>query len=315
MPWNSGVYTRGYASWTNDANSNLPISATKFDTEDNDFASGLNNCLTIDGLNKPNTAISWGLSAAQVLALTRGSDGAMFQVARTGGSNNPSLTWSAQDAANTVTGTMLGSLILTGGSGLQIGAPAGGGAGSGTINLANVGPYVNGMLRQSSSYNPSASAINASETYVTPAYAIPQNALQVGQVFRITLFGNCTSTVANTVPFKVKCGTLGTTGDADISGGILNVTSTTTGVGAAWKAEIYLQCNANGAACTFGQSWSLLNNSATNGIVAAYAVVGQLGTTGNAPNNATNALKLGVSLTGAAATTLHVFIATIELVV
>lgn len=65
MPWSGGVYTRGYPSWTNDANANLPISATKFDTEDNDFASGLNNCLTIDGLNKPNTTLTW----AQVLSV------------------------------------------------------------------------------------------------------------------------------------------------------------------------------------------------------------------------------------------------------
>lgn len=58
MPWNSGVYTRGYASWSNDANNNLPISSTKFDLEDNDFAAGLNNCVTIDGLNQPNATIS-----------------------------------------------------------------------------------------------------------------------------------------------------------------------------------------------------------------------------------------------------------------
>lgn len=68
MPWSGGVYTRGYPSWTNDANANLPISATKFDTEDNDFAAGLNNCLTIDGLNKPNTTLTWA-QALSVLSL------------------------------------------------------------------------------------------------------------------------------------------------------------------------------------------------------------------------------------------------------
>lgn len=57
MPWNAGVYTRAYASWTNDANNNLPISATKFDLEDNDFAAGLNNCITIDGLNRATANI------------------------------------------------------------------------------------------------------------------------------------------------------------------------------------------------------------------------------------------------------------------
>lgn len=42
MPWNLGIFSRAYPSWTNDANSNLPISATKFDAEDNDMAAGFN---------------------------------------------------------------------------------------------------------------------------------------------------------------------------------------------------------------------------------------------------------------------------------
>jgi hypothetical protein len=97
MPWAAGVYTRGYPSWSADAASNLPISATKFDTEDNDFAAGLNNCLTKDGLSTPNTPMTWGLSNGQVLNLTRGSDGVGFAVARTGGSNNPALQFTLAD--------------------------------------------------------------------------------------------------------------------------------------------------------------------------------------------------------------------------
>lgn len=98
MPWAGGVYSRGYPSWTNDAANNLPISATKFDTEDNDFATGLNNTLTKDGLSTPNAAMTWGLSSAQVLAITRGSDGNGFSVGRTGGSNNPTLQIQLADA-------------------------------------------------------------------------------------------------------------------------------------------------------------------------------------------------------------------------
>ncbi len=98
MPWSGGVYTRGYPSWTADANNNLPISATKFDTEDNDFAAGLNNCLTIDGLNKPTATLSW----SQQIALTRGTDGNLLSIARTGGSTNPSLTWSVTDSGDHV---------------------------------------------------------------------------------------------------------------------------------------------------------------------------------------------------------------------
>jgi hypothetical protein len=99
MPWNSGVYTRGYPSWTNDANSNLPISATKFDTEDNDFAAGLNNCLTIDGLNKPNAALNW----SQAMSLSKAADGTIFSVIRTGGSNNPAMQLQVTDSTSTVT--------------------------------------------------------------------------------------------------------------------------------------------------------------------------------------------------------------------
>ncbi len=103
MPWSgTGTYTRGYASWTADATAGLPISATKFDTEDNDFAAGIQNCLTIDGQNKPNAPLTW----AQALSLTRGTDGNIFAISRTGGSNNPSLTWAVADSANTVSASL-----------------------------------------------------------------------------------------------------------------------------------------------------------------------------------------------------------------
>jgi hypothetical protein len=103
MPWSgSGVYTRAYGSWTSDASNNLPISATKFDLEDNDFAAGIQNCLTIDGQNKPNATLTW----AQTLALTKGTNSTVFSMARTGGSNNPSLSFNVSDAANSVTGLL-----------------------------------------------------------------------------------------------------------------------------------------------------------------------------------------------------------------
>jgi hypothetical protein len=111
MPWSgTGTYTRGYASWTADATNGLPISATKFDTEDNDFAAGIQNCLTIDGQNKPNATLTW----AQALTLTKGSDSTVFSVARTGGTNNPSMTWVLADSADSVTVTLnTGNAALT----------------------------------------------------------------------------------------------------------------------------------------------------------------------------------------------------------
>ena len=111
MPWAAGVYTRGYASWANDASMGLPISSAKFDIEDSDFAAGLNNCLTKDGLSVPNTAMTWGL-ATQVLALTRSTDGAVFSTGRTGGTNNPKFSISVTDATGVQLATSFGKFVL-----------------------------------------------------------------------------------------------------------------------------------------------------------------------------------------------------------
>jgi hypothetical protein len=115
MAWSSGVYTLYYGAgkWANDAASNLAINATSFDTSYNDFATALNNCLTKDGLNKPASAMTWGLTSAQVLALTRGSDGLVFSVGRTGGSNNPVMTFSTFDANGLLMSMSSGNLLLT----------------------------------------------------------------------------------------------------------------------------------------------------------------------------------------------------------
>jgi len=58
MPWNgSGVFSRLY-SWVTDAGNNLDISPSRMDTDSNDIASALNNCLTRDGQGKPLANLS-----------------------------------------------------------------------------------------------------------------------------------------------------------------------------------------------------------------------------------------------------------------
>ena len=44
----SGVFVRSY-NWTNDATNGIPITASRFDTEDTGFATGLSTCITKDG--------------------------------------------------------------------------------------------------------------------------------------------------------------------------------------------------------------------------------------------------------------------------
>ena len=58
MPWSNGVYTRsngvftGATVWASDASVGTNITTSHHDTHDQDIATGLNNCVTVDGLNK-----------------------------------------------------------------------------------------------------------------------------------------------------------------------------------------------------------------------------------------------------------------------
>lgn len=54
MPWSGGNYTKNNAStggWTGDAAGGIGIEAGRHDTQDNDFASGIDACLAKDGSN------------------------------------------------------------------------------------------------------------------------------------------------------------------------------------------------------------------------------------------------------------------------
>jgi len=53
LPFNgSGVFVRLY-NWVSDRNAGIPITASRFDGEDDDFAAGLSQCLTRDGQGAP----------------------------------------------------------------------------------------------------------------------------------------------------------------------------------------------------------------------------------------------------------------------
>ena len=54
MPWQAGTYSKGNNStggWTGDASLGIGIEAGRHDTQDNDFATGINQCLNKDGSN------------------------------------------------------------------------------------------------------------------------------------------------------------------------------------------------------------------------------------------------------------------------
>lgn len=63
MGWSGGTYTKGNQSsggWAGDASLGIGIEAGRHDTQDNDFANGINNCLTKDGQNTPTANLSMG---------------------------------------------------------------------------------------------------------------------------------------------------------------------------------------------------------------------------------------------------------------
>lgn len=63
MAWAGGTYTKGNSAtggWSGDAASSIGIEAGRHDTQDNDFATGINNCLTKDGQNTPTANLPMG---------------------------------------------------------------------------------------------------------------------------------------------------------------------------------------------------------------------------------------------------------------
>lgn len=63
MGWSGGTYTKGNAGsggWTGDASLGIGIEAGRHDTQDNDFATGINTCLTKDGQNTPTANLPMG---------------------------------------------------------------------------------------------------------------------------------------------------------------------------------------------------------------------------------------------------------------
>jgi len=63
MPWSGGSYTKGNnatGGWTGDASLGIGIEAGRHDTQDNDFATGINQCLNKDGSNPATGPLNAG---------------------------------------------------------------------------------------------------------------------------------------------------------------------------------------------------------------------------------------------------------------
>ena len=63
MSWSGGTYTKGNSGtggWSGDAAAGVGIEAGRHDTQDNDFASGINNTIAKDGQNTPTNNLPMG---------------------------------------------------------------------------------------------------------------------------------------------------------------------------------------------------------------------------------------------------------------
>ncbi len=97
MAWAGGTFTRanGANEWVTDFANGVGIEPARHDTQDNDLATGINNCLTKDGQNTPNanlpmggfkhTGVANGSARTDYAAVGQAQDGDFVWLGTTGG--------------------------------------------------------------------------------------------------------------------------------------------------------------------------------------------------------------------------------------
>lgn len=123
----SGVFVRSY-SWTSDAANNIDITASRVDTEDTGFASGLSLCVTRDGQGQ--MAADFLPSAASTYKL-----------------GNASFPWSAITLEPNAAGTFLTGTLSGGATAVLQIAASDPGLILGTTTAHGVGIIVNGIIQ------------------------------------------------------------------------------------------------------------------------------------------------------------------------
>ncbi|HTQ58342.1 MAG TPA: hypothetical protein VMI94_27960 [Bryobacteraceae bacterium] len=102
-------------------------------------------------------------------------------------------------------------------------------------NVVSCPPGGGGIPGGVAAITSTAGPINTTETTVV-SYTIPANTIQAGTTYRVTAYGLCTSSAANTENFYVRLGTTGTSSDTAI-GGTTAITAATSGTGVNNKLE------------------------------------------------------------------------------
>lgn len=104
----SGVFNRIY-NWVNDANNNIDITASRVDTEDTGFASGLSNCICKDG----QTTVTADLPMATFKHTNVGNAAARNQYASAGQVQDGGLMWAGTAGGTSTVATLTLSPAIT----------------------------------------------------------------------------------------------------------------------------------------------------------------------------------------------------------
>lgn len=171
----------------------------------------------------------------------------------------------------------------------------------------NVGDTICGIV---SATIAASAAINTTETIVAGGLNLapfPANSVRVGDTFRITLLGTCTSSVANVSTFRLHWGTAGTISDAIIASQA--ITAAATGTTIPFKFEFIFTVRTLGSTGTiFGTIVTLSQGLATGTSSGLQAFsVNTLAPTFFALLNTTTANYMSLSYQSAAATTTCTF--------
>jgi hypothetical protein len=267
MGWQSGTFHRLY-SWNADANAGLDILAPRMDSDTDDIANGISNCIARDGQNVPLANLSMGgFKHTGVAQGSNPTDYARFD----------------QVVLNTGNSTITGSLTVTGATTLSGGATLTGGL---TVdNFNDTGPaQVGGPLHA----NGSLSVLNGATTdslAVTGSGSVNGN-WNVGTNLTVSNYAQLPLTDITgpaTLDSSVRvAGATTLSGGANITGG-----ATTDQLSVTGPASVGGNLNVNGAASVVGGLTSgglTVNGGATvNGpLVGAVDRIISVGT--NAPS-------------------------------
>jgi hypothetical protein len=179
-----------------------------------------------------------------------------------------------------MTATELSGACSTSGSGVVTCPPAGGGIPGGVAAITST-----------------TGGINTTETTVV-SYTIPGNTVQSGTTYRISAWGLCTSSAANTENFYVRLGTTGTGSDTAI-GGTNAITAPSSGTGVANRIDYLVVFRSTSSTEV---TFTAFNNGSTGCFSSQTSLQAAVNTTGL---TTTSNLVLQLSYVSAATTTTY----------